>query len=390
MSAVSNGHVRTHTHSPIRRWSDCIFEHRPTRADPDSPCIVGVLEGEGIGPGVIRCALQVLSTLDSVSDHRFEVEIGGAIGSEAKGQCGKALSQEVDEFCQDIFSRGGAILTGAGGGRFVYDLRKRFDLFCKLSPLEVRHELVNAGRIKPEHTRSVDILVIRENLSGVYQGRWDQSDSPTAGRIAEHSFSYAEVDVRRILNVAANIALQRLGEITVIYKDAGIPGISALWRDCTVDIASALGVRYSLLDVDYAAFQLLQHAQDIDVVVAPNLFGDVLSDLGAVLLGSRGLTYSGNFAVDGAAVYQTNHGAAYDLVGTNRANPVGQILALAMLLRESFGFIQEAHLIEEAVAEVWRQGWRTPDLAETDCRLVGTLEMGNLVADAVTNLKAVQ
>jgi len=247
--------------------------------------------------------------------------------------------------------------------------------------------LLNAGCLKPDHVRSVDVLVVRENVSGIYQGRWERSGSPTEGRTAEHWFAYTEADVRRILEVAARLAQQRRGELVVVYKEAGIPAMSALWADCASEIASAAGVRHSLMDVDHAAFRLVQHAGDLDVLVAPNLFGDVLADVGAVLLGSRGITYSGNFAADGAAVYQTNHGAAYDLVGAHRANPVGQIFALAMLLRESFGPLQEADLIEGAVADVWRQGWRTADLAERGCRLASTQQMADMVANSIVGAK---
>ena len=146
------------------------------------------------------------------------------------------------------------------------------------------------------------------------------------------------------------------------------------------------GVGYSVLNIDLMAYRLLQEPKGFDVVVTPNLFGDILADLGAVLLGSRGLSYSGNFSGSGAAVYQTNHGAGYDLVGKNEANPVGQVFSLAMLLRESFGLVQEPLLMEEAVAEVWRQGWRTPDLTENGCRIIGTEEMGARIADALVRL----
>jgi 3-isopropylmalate dehydrogenase len=144
-------------------------------------------------------------------------------------------------------------------------------------------------------------------------------------------------------------------------------------------------VRCSLIDIDHVSYRLIQHPREFDVVVAPNLFDDVLSDLGGVLLGSRGLCFAGSFAANGDAVYSTNHGAAYDLAGTNRANPVAQILSLAMLLRESFHLSKEARQIEEAVVRVWRDGWRTADLMEPGCRLLGTREMGQQIAEKVAH-----
>ena len=122
------------------------------------------------------------------------------------------------------------------------------------------------------------------------------------------------------------------------------------------------------------------------MVAAPNLFGDVLTDLGAVLLGSRGLSFSGNFSEDGAAVYQTNHGSALDLAGLDRANPLGQISTLALMLRESFGLAREADWVERGIAEVLRFGFRTFDIAEEGTTIVGTAEMGERVAAAVERL----
>jgi 3-isopropylmalate dehydrogenase len=367
------------------RWTDCVFSTVPG-ATSHGPFLIGVLEGEGIGPEVIHVALQALRALEETSHRRFDLRFGGPIGLEAEAHYGESLCKEVVEFCGEIFAQGGAILAGPGGGRFVYDLRRQFDLFCKLVPLRPAAELIHAGRLKPEHVQDVDILVVRENGSGLYQGHWNESNIAGEGKRVEHHFHYTEREVCRILEVGARIAACRRNRMTVVVKDGGVPGITRLWRDAGDAAANRTGVHCAFLNVDYEAYRLIQHPQAIDVIVAPNLFGDILADAGAVLLGSRGLSFSGNFSSDGAAVYQTNHGAAYDLTGTDRANPAGQMLSLAMLLRESFGLHSEAELLEAALAAVWRDGWRTEDLAEPGCRLAGTRQMGELVARAVVNL----
>ncbi|MFC1485629.1 isocitrate/isopropylmalate family dehydrogenase [Candidatus Latescibacterota bacterium] len=373
-------------HGTLHPWSDLIFDRSLSKAAPLSPYLVGVLGGEGIGPEVIAATLTVLKALESSGPDRFEVNYQDVIRSDPEPATESILSDEAAAFCQSIFSRNGAVLTGPLGGRVVYDLRKELDLFCKISPIKVYGELSAAGRMNNQYTQDVDILIIRENTSGAYQGSWRETSTSNGDRRAEHSFAYTEKEVRRILDVAAGIAQRRRGTITVICKDGGIPSISKLWRDCTIAVASETGVEYSLLNIDYAAYRLIQHAQEFDVVVAPNLFGDILSDICGVLLGSRALAYSGNFSSDRGAVYQTNHGSAHDLVGTNTANPVGQIFSLAMMLKESFGLNRQAILIERAVKEVWRQGWRTPDLEESGCRLAGTREMGDLIAEALAQL----
>jgi 3-isopropylmalate dehydrogenase len=363
------------------RWSDHVFV-RPAVAGA-GPYVLGVLEGEGVGPTVVAAALEVLAAVESSSSHHFRIRLGGPIGLEAERRHHVALTHDVAAFCEDVFAEGGAVLAGAGGGRFVYELRRRFDLFCKLSPLRAADALASAGRLKPEHVRDVDVLLVRENVSGVYQGDWRTVRRADGGRSAEHAFSYSEAEVRRIVHVAARLAAERRGKLTVVLKDGGVPAISDLWREVASAVAAEAGVACDFANVDLAAYRLVQHPHELDVVVAPNLFGDVLADVGAVLLGSRGLSYSGNLAADGAAVYQTNHGAALDLSGTDRANPAGQILALAMLLRQSFALDAAADLVEEALADVWRAGWRSEDLREAGCRVAGTRALAALVAEAV-------
>ena len=137
----------------------------------------------------------MLSALESVDSCKYEIRLGGPIGVTSQLQCGQALSDEVADFCQNIFAAGGAVLTGAGGGRFVYDLRKRFDLFCKIVLTKTFDELSNVSRMKPEYVRNVDYVLIRENTSGIYQGKWQEESTPAEGRLARHEFSYSEKEV---------------------------------------------------------------------------------------------------------------------------------------------------------------------------------------------------
>jgi 3-isopropylmalate dehydrogenase len=369
------------TRKPL--WSDFVFAEPVWKRTQSLPLTLGVLKGEGIGPEVIDATLRVFAAVQSVGGLQFTVKVGGIIGAESEAACGKPLSDEVTNFCREIFSVGGAILSGPGGGRFVYDLRREFDLFCKLSPLRVSDALLQDTRFKPEHLKNVDILLVRENVGGLYQGKWSDKLSPNGERSAEQSFAYTESQVRRIIEIAARIAANRRGKLSVIVKDGGVPAITALWRECATDIARVEKVELSFLNIDLAAYRLVQLPHEFDVIVAPNLFGDVLADLGGALLGSRALSFSGNFSATSSAVYQTNHGAAYDLAGKNLANPAGQMFSLAMLLRESFGLTQEAQRIENAVTEIWRDGWRTADLCSSGQRRLGTREMGELVAEKI-------
>ncbi len=364
-----------------RRWSEAVFGQK-ARGPRDARLLVGVLPGEGIGPEVVGAALEVLAAAGSVGTD-FEIRTGGAIGREAELLTGRSLTDEVVDFSEGIFAEGGAILCGPGGGRFVYDMRRRFDLFCKISPLKPVAALCEAGRLKASCVDGADVLIVRENSGGVYQGDWGEIAHPQNGRVAEHSFRYTETQVRRLLGVATTLAAGRRGKLAVVVKEGGIPSVSALWRELGREMAARAGVEPSFVDIDLAAYRLVQDPLSFDVIAAPNLFGDVLADVGAVLLASRGMSFSGNFSAGGAATYQTNHGSAIDLSGQDRANPIGQIASLAMMLRESFGLAREAAWIEASVDEVLRHGFRTFDIAESGATVVGTAELGRRIAAAV-------
>jgi 3-isopropylmalate dehydrogenase len=363
-------------------WLECIVHgDHPAR---ERSSLIGVLPGEGVGPEVVDAAMLVLRALEEAGGTPVSVELGGSIGRDAEAASGTPLPDEVVRFCEQVFERGGAILNGPGGSRYVYDLRKRFDLFLKISPVEAANGLPEASPLRPEVLEGVDVLVVRENVGGVYQGI-SEEESGTRGRRVRHAFSYAEEEVRRFLDAAARLARSRRGELTVVAKEAGVPAVSSLWRDCGIDAAEKWGVRCSLVDVDLMAYRLVREPSSFDVVAAPNMSGDVLGDLAAVLLGSRAHAFSGNFTPRGHAVYQTNHGAAYDIAGTDRANPTGQLLSLAMLLRESLGLEREAAAIQEGIRRVWREGWRTDEVAAGGGRVAGTRQMAELVARAAAD-----
>lgn len=362
----------------IGRLSDCVSPDRGTRRRA-GPALVGAIDGEGCGPELVQAALVVLGALTSAGV--ADVQVRRAPWNAARD--GGALSAASADFCDGVFAARGAVLAGAVGGRFVYELRSRFDLFCKLVPLRPLPLLAEAGPLRAGHLAGVDVLLVRENVGGVYQGSWHEQPGACGDRRVVHTFSYSEAEVRRIVSAAACLARRRRGRMSVVVKEGGIPGMTGLWRETGAACAAQAGVAVEFVNVDLAAYRFVQEPARLDVVVAPNLFGDVLADVGAVLLGGRALSFSGNFSGTGAAVYQTNHGAAADLAGTDSANPVAQILALAMLLRESAGLPVAATLVEAAVQDVWRAGWRTPDAAAAGCRVIGTQEMAARIADAV-------
>jgi 3-isopropylmalate dehydrogenase len=361
------------------------FLNAPLRNRKKRPALIGVIEGSGIGPEVVLGALRVLSAVEEVTGLKFELRHGGLIGEEAQKHFGSALPESTARFFADIFADGGAMLNGPGGGTFVYDLRKRFDLFCKFVPVRPWPQLSRHSRFLADNSRPMDMLIVRDNIGGVYQGHGTLRET-ASGKIAEHCFSYTTEQVERLTRVAARAALARSGKMHVVVKDGGLPAVTALWRETSVAEANRHGVETVFINVDLAAYEFVRNPAQFDVVLTPNLFGDILVDITGALLGSRGVTFSGNYDGAGRGVYQTNHGCAHDLAGADVANPAGQILSLAMMLRESFGLAEAAALIENALAATWQDGWRTADVAESDCRVVGTRALSEQVAEHVLRL----
>jgi 3-isopropylmalate dehydrogenase len=357
--------------------------------DPGSPrrertALLGLLPGEGVGPEVVGAALEALRRLEDAGGRPVTVEVGGPIGKPAEQEAGAALPDEVVGFCEDVFRRGGAILSGPGGGRYVYDLRRRLELFIKVNPIDARLGLADASPLRSESIDGVDLLVARENLGGIYQGTAEEVPDPSGRSRIEHRFSYGEPGVRRFLVAAARLARSRRGELTVVVKQAGIPRLSDLWREVAIEVCRAEDVECRLVDVDLMAYRLVKRPGEFDVIAAPNLFGDILGDLAAVLLGSRALSFGVSYDAHGAGVYQTNHGAAYDIAGTGRANPLGQILSLAAMLRESLGLGREGWALEEGVRHACSEGGRTADLGGE----LSTDEMAARVGAAAAQLLA--
>ncbi len=355
-----------------------------------------ILPGDGIGPEVVAEGVRILRAVERTFGHRFIIE-EDLIGGACIDRYGVAIRPETVERCR----RAEAVLLGAVGGPRWADpaapvrpeqgllmLRKQLRLFANIRPIRTYPALAACTPFRAEVVRDVDLIVVRELTGGLYFGRPQKLWQTRRGRQAVDTLRYSEHEIRRILRVAFALARSRRKRLTSVDK-ANVLASSRLWRMIVQEMAAEypdVEVRHML--VDTCAMQLVRQPTDFDVIVTENMFGDILTDEAAALAGSIGMLPSASLGRrrrdgTGPGLYEPVHGSAPDIAGRGVANPIGTILSVALLLRHSLGLHREAAAVEQAVARVLADGWRTPDIAGSDCRIVSMREMGQRIADAI-------
>lgn len=359
---------------------------------------IAVLAGDGIGPEVMAEALKVLAVVSKKFDVRLDLD-SQLVGGAAIDAAGKALPAETLAACE----KADAILFGSVGGpkweslpaaeqperAALLPLRKHFSLFANLRPAVCLPELTHAS---PLHPRSVeggfDVLCVRELTGGLYFGEPKYLKKEGGEEFAVDTMVYWESEIRRIAKVAFEAARKRRGRVTSIDK-ANVLQNGVLWRRVVTETGRDYPeVALNHLYVDNAAMQLIKNPKAFDVVLAENLFGDILSDEMAMIAGSLGMLPSASLgeSTGGATrfgMYEPSGGTAPDIAGKGVANPIAQILSAAMMLRFSCGLEEAASAIESAVRKVIADGLRTGDIHTEGNRLVGTAAMGDAIAAAV-------
>jgi len=352
---------------------------------------IAVIRGDGIGPEIVGETLGVLDAVAARFGHTFtyrEAPMGGC----AIDQFGVPLPDSSLETCLNCDS----VLLGAVGGpkwddqpsanrpeRGLLKLREAMGLYTNVRPARMFSDLSAACPLRSDIAeRGIDFVVVRELIGGMYFGR--HATAEVEGELrAEDICAYSEHEIRRVAHVAFQMARKRRGRVTSIDK-ANVLDTSRLWRKTVTAVAEAYpDVELLHMYVDNAAMQIVRDPSQFDVIVTENLFGDILSDEASQITGSIGMIPSSSMGEGTRGMYEPIHGSAPDIAGQDRANPIGTVLAAAMMLRYSFDMDKEADAVEAAVDAVLKEGWRCGDIMQGGGKPVGCREMGRLIRDRI-------
>tara|TARA_B100000963_G_scaffold307838_1_gene283056 strand:- start:34256 stop:35362 length:1107 start_codon:yes stop_codon:yes gene_type:complete len=353
-----------------------------------------LLPGDGIGPEVVREVKKILEWFNKNKslDFSFEEELIGGASIDANKI---PITDEV--FYKSLESD--AVILGACGGpkwdnlefskkpeRALLKLRKELKLFANLRPAICFRQLVDSSTLKPEIVSGLDIMIVRELTGGIYFGE-PRGIEPIENnqRKGINTHTYTTNEIHRIAKVAFDLAKKRKNKVTSCEK-SNVMEAGVLWREevQVVKDKEYKSVELSHMLADNCAMQLLRNPKQFDVILADNLFGDMLSDEAAMLTGSLGLLPSASLGSKDKngkirSLYEPVHGSAPDIAGKNLANPIATILSLSMALRYSLNLDKEADLLDEAVQKVLDDGLRTKDIISKGKKEVTTTDMGDAI-----------
>jgi len=347
-----------------------------------------LLSGDGIGNEVINEAEKLIGHLRDRCGLRVELE-AGLIGGAAYDKTGSPLPPETLEKAKAA----DAILLGAVGGpaweqlpfdkrpeRGLLGLRSELGLFANLRPAITYRQLADASSLKSELVADLDIMLVRELTGGIYFGQpRGVREANNGEREGFNTLVYSESEIVRIAHTAFVVAQQRNKRVCSVDK-ANVLECTELWREVVTEVGREYpDCELSHMYVDNAAMQLVRQPKQFDVIVTTNMFGDILSDIAAMLTGSIGMLPSASLDDKGKGMYEPVHGSAPDIAGTDKANPLATLLSVSMMLRYSLAQPELAERVGNAVQTVLDKGLRTVDIQRGAGDSVGTEQMGDAV-----------
>src|SRR3984885_1470210 len=362
-----------------------------------------ILPGDGIGPEVMREVRRIIDWMARRRMVSFDISddlVGGA-SIDARGT---PINDETLQKAKDA----DAILFGSVGGPkwdklgfqlrpelAILRLRKELDLFANLRPAIVWDPLVDASTLKPDIVRGLDLMIVRESTGGIYFGEPRGIEIlPDGQKRGFDTETYTTSEIERVARVAFELARKRQNRVCSVEK-ANVMQSGLFWRQTVTELRDRefADVELTHMYADNCAMQLVRNPRQFDVIVTSNLFGDLLSDLASMLTGSLGMLPSATLGAEQPsgkryALYEPIHGSAPDIAGKGIANPLGQILSFAMLLRYSFAMNDEAGMIEQACTNVLASGLRTGDIMAKGTAKVGTSVMGESILRELEKLHA--
>ena len=356
---------------------------------------IALVRGDGIGPEIVGQAKLVLDKIAEIYGHEFvytDVDMGG----NAIDKWGDPLPKEMLDLCLASDS----VLLGAVGGpkwnsvpgnmrpeKGLLRLRAGMGVYSNNRPAKIWPQLASASPLKQEIVdKGIDFIIVRELIGGIYFGK-HETVTEKVESVAIDELRYSESEIRRIGRIGFETARKRNHKLCSVEK-SNVLDSSRLWKAVLHELAAEYpDVELSDMLVDNCAMQIVKDPSQFDVIVTENMFGDILSDEASMITGSIGMIPSSSLGDGTRGLYEPIHGSAPDIAGKDIANPIGTILAAAMMLRFSFDMPEEADCIENAVSKVLDSGYRTGDIlpsGDHQCSLVGCREMGRLI---IENLK---
>ena len=352
-----------------------------------------LLPGDGIGQEVVAAATAVMEVAAQQSGCDLDIS-DALIGGAAIDATGEPLPSATLTAAERVDA---VLLGGVGGPKWddlpthlrpekgLLGLRQGLGLFANLRPALLSAPLAAASSLKTELVADLDILIIRELTGGIYFGEPRGVEVRDNERVGFNTLVYSEHEIERIARVGFELAAKRNGNLCSVDK-ANVLEVSQLWREKVTALAPEYpNVELSHMYVDNAAMQLVRAPKQFDVLVTGNMFGDILSDVAAMLTGSLGMLPSASLSASGTGLYEPVHGTAPDIAGQDLANPLATILSVGMMFRYSLDLPEAADRIDKAVANVLEQGYRTADIAADDADPVGCQAMGKLVLEQLVN-----